>query len=54
MNNNRFVIYFRRGLLALFVVLITAAAYLHQVGGAMIPSIHALCPFGGRRQFENP
>jgi NAD-dependent dihydropyrimidine dehydrogenase PreA subunit len=47
MKNNRFVIYFRRGLLALFVVLITAAAYLHQVGGAMIPSIHALCPFGG-------
>lgn len=40
MGKNRFVIYFRRGLLALFVVLITAVAYLQQVGGAMIPSIH--------------
>ncbi|MFZ4438967.1 MAG: 4Fe-4S binding protein [Syntrophales bacterium] len=47
MGKNRFVIYFRRGLLALFVVLITAAGYLHQVGGEKIPSIHALCPFGG-------
>ena len=47
MERNRFVFYFRRSLLALFVVLITAAAYLHQVGGERIPSIHALCPFGG-------
>jgi len=47
MLNNRRVIYFRRALLAIFVVLITAAAYLHQVGGERIPSIHALCPFGG-------
>ena len=47
MERNRFVFYFSRDLLALFVVLITAAAYLHQVGGERIPSIHALCPFGG-------
>jgi polyferredoxin len=47
MEKNRFVIYFRRGMLALFVVLITVAAYLHQAGGVTIPSIHALCPFGG-------
>ncbi|TGE33464.1 4Fe-4S binding protein [Desulfosporosinus sp. Sb-LF] len=40
--------YLRWGLLALFVVLVSIAAYLHQVlGGAKVPSIHALCPFGG-------
>lgn len=47
MKKNRRIMYVRRGLLALFVVLITVAAYLHQVGGAQVPSIHALCPFGG-------
>jgi len=48
MNLHRFVKYLRWGLLALFTVLITWAAYLHQVlGGGRIPSIHALCPFGG-------
>lgn len=40
--------YLRWVLLVLFVVLISLAAYLHQVlGGAKAPSIHALCPFGG-------
>jgi len=40
--------YLRWSLLALFVVLVSIAAYLHQVlGGAKSPSIHALCPFGG-------
>ena len=40
--------YLRWGLLALFVVLVSIAAYLHQVlGGTKAPSIHALCPFGG-------
>ncbi len=46
--NNKFVKYLRWGLLALFTILITIAAYLHQVnGGGKSPSIHALCPFGG-------
>ena len=40
--------YLRWSLLAVFVVLVSIAAYLHQVlGGAKAPSIHALCPFGG-------
>lgn len=40
--------YLRWSLLALFVVLVSIAAYLHQVlGGGKAPSIHALCPFGG-------
>jgi len=40
--------YLRWGLLALFVVLVSIAAYLHQVlGGTKAPSIHAICPFGG-------
>lgn len=48
MKKNRPLIFLRWGLLALFVVLVTAAAYLHQVqGGAKAPSIHALCPYGG-------
>ena len=48
MKNNKKIKYLRWGLLALFVVLISIAAYLHQVLGATnAPSIHALCPFGG-------
>jgi len=34
-------------LLALFLIAITEVAYLHQTGKGGIPSIHALCPFGG-------
>jgi Fe-S-cluster-containing hydrogenase component 2 len=41
------MIVLRRALLALFLAMITAAAYLHQVDGARYPNIHALCPFGG-------
>lgn len=48
LNKNKLVIYLRRGLLALFTILITIAAYLHiSQGGGKSPSIHALCPFGG-------
>ncbi len=48
MKNNKMIEYLRWILLALFVVLISIAAYLHQIlGGAKAPSIHALCPFGG-------
>ena len=48
MKNNPLIKYLRWGLLALFVVLVSIAAYLHQVlGGTNAPSIHALCPFGG-------
>jgi len=48
MKNNQLIKYLRWGLLALFVVLVSIAAYLHQVlGAAKAPSIHALCPFGG-------
>ena len=48
MKNNQLIKYLRCGLLALFVVLVSIAAYLHQVlGAAKAPSIHALCPFGG-------
>lgn len=48
MKNNKLVIYLRWGLLALFTVLVTVAAYSHNVlGGGVAPSIHAICPFGG-------
>jgi ferredoxin len=48
MKKNKLIIYLRWGLLALITILITVATYLHQVlGGARVPSIHALCPFGG-------
>ncbi|MDP4126418.1 MAG: 4Fe-4S binding protein [Bacillota bacterium] len=48
MKKHRLTMYLRWALLAIFVVLVTYAAYLHQVlGGAKAPSIHALCPFGG-------
>ena len=48
MKNNKLIKYLRWGLLALFTILVTIAAYLHQVnGGGKSPSIHALCPFGG-------
>lgn len=48
MKNNTLIKYLRGSLLALFVVLVSIAAYLHQVlGAAKAPSIHALCPFGG-------
>lgn len=48
MKGNKLTKYIRGTLLALFVILVSIAAYLHQVnGGAVSPSIHALCPFGG-------
>jgi len=48
LKKNKMIEYLRWSLLALFVVLVSIAAYLHQVlGGAKSPSIHALCPFGG-------
>ena len=48
MTKNKLLKYLRWGLLALFTVLVSIAAYLHQVlGGTKAPSIHALCPFGG-------
>jgi ferredoxin len=48
LKKNKMIEYLRWSLLALFVVLVSIAAYLHQVlGGAKAPSIHALCPFGG-------
>lgn len=48
MKKNKVIEYLRWSLLALFVVLVSIAAYLHQVlGGGKAPSIHALCPFGG-------
>ncbi|MGH4139726.1 4Fe-4S binding protein [Clostridium sp.] len=48
MKKNKKIEYLRWSLLGLFVVLVSVAAYLHQVlGGQKAPSIHALCPFGG-------
>jgi len=48
LKKNKMIKYLRWSLLALFVVLISIGAYLHQkLGGAKAPSIHALCPFGG-------
>lgn len=48
MNKNKLIIYLRWSLLALFAILITISAYLHNTqGGGKAPSIHALCPFGG-------
>ncbi|EGW40795.1 4Fe-4S binding protein [Desulfosporosinus sp. OT] len=48
MKKHRMTMHLRSALLSLCVVLVTYAAYLHQVlGGAKAPSIHALCPFGG-------
>lgn len=48
MKKNKLIEYLRWSLLALFVLSVSIAAYLHQVlGGAKAPSIHALCPFGG-------
>lgn len=48
MRKNEMVKYVRWSLLAIFLVWITYAAYLHQVlGGGKAPSIHAPCPFGG-------
>jgi polyferredoxin len=48
LKNNKFLLYLRWLLLALFTILITVSAYLHIAnGGGKSPSIHALCPFGG-------
>jgi polyferredoxin len=42
------IIYIRWLLLAVFVILVTVASYLHIAnGGGKSPSIHALCPYGG-------
>lgn len=48
MKTNKYISYLRTGLLILFTVLITLAAYMHiETGGSTAASIHALCPFGG-------
>lgn len=48
MKTNKIIMFLRWGLMTLFVILVSIAAYLHQVlGGGRSPSIHALCPFGG-------
>lgn len=48
MKNHKLLLILRWGLLALFTVLVSVAAYLHIAnGGGKSPSIHALCPFGG-------
>jgi len=44
---NKAVIIVRLILLAVFFVTITVAAYLHQTSAGGVPSVHALCPFGG-------
>lgn len=45
---NKYVKHFRGLVLAAIVIMVSVAAYLHQVnGGGKSPSIHALCPFGG-------
>lgn len=47
MKNNKFIKSLRYILLAVFLILITTEAYLHQIlGGGKAPSIHALCPYG--------
>jgi polyferredoxin len=47
MENNKLVKSLRYILLAVFLMLITVEAYLHQLlGGGKAPSIHALCPYG--------
>lgn len=46
--SNKVIKIIRWVILAVFLVWLTAAAYLHQrLGGGVAPSIHALCPFGG-------
>lgn len=47
MKNNKHLKTIRYILLAVFLILITIAAYMHQVlGGREAASIHALCPYG--------
>ena len=47
MKNNKLLKNLRYILLAVFLILITIEAYLHQLlGGGKSPSIHALCPYG--------
>lgn len=46
-KTNKKIMYLRWGLLGLFTVLITIAAYVHTKNSGVYPSIHALCPFGG-------
>lgn len=47
MKNNKLIKNLRYIFLAVFLVIITIEAYLHQVlGGGKSPSIHALCPYG--------
>lgn len=46
--NNKTAKFIRWSILAVFLIWLSIAAYLHQVlGGGSAPSIHALCPFGG-------
>lgn len=48
MKKNKLIIYLRWIILAIILLFITIAAYLHQVnGGGVSPSIHALCPYAG-------
>jgi len=46
--NNKVTKIIRWSILAVFLILLSVGAYLHQkLGGGVAPSIHALCPFGG-------
>ena len=46
--SNKIIKIIRWSILAIFLVWLSIAAYLHQtLGGGVAPSIHALCPFGG-------
>ncbi|MCE5219775.1 MAG: 4Fe-4S binding protein [Clostridium sp.] len=48
MKNNKLLKNIRYVLLAIFLIHSTVEAYLHQLlGGGKVPSIHALCPYGG-------
>lgn len=46
--SNKVIKIVRWSILAIFLIWLSVAAYLHQtLGGGVAPSIHALCPFGG-------
>lgn len=46
--SNKVIKIIRWSILAIFLIWLSIAAYLHQtLGGGVAPSIHALCPFGG-------
>lgn len=46
--NNKITKIIRWSILGAFLIWLSVVAYLHQIlGGGAVPSIHALCPFGG-------